>query len=71
MQISNYYHNSFLKKLIVFKVNECKKICVEGLNRQAATLVISINSVISRELMAIIRLNAMNMVISYVAFSHG
>ena len=35
MQIENYYHYSFLQKLIVFTVNEHENICIAGLNRQA------------------------------------
>ena len=35
MQIQNYYHYSFLWKLIVFTVNEHKNICIAGLNRRA------------------------------------
>jgi hypothetical protein len=32
MQIQNYYHYSFLWKLIVFTVNEHENICIAGLN---------------------------------------
>jgi hypothetical protein len=35
MQIQNYYHYSFLWKLIVFTVNEHENICIAGLNRRA------------------------------------
>jgi hypothetical protein len=33
MQIQNYYHHSFLQKLIVFTVNDHENICLAGLNR--------------------------------------
>ena len=35
MQMSNYYHYSFLQILIVFTVNEHENICIVGLNRRA------------------------------------
>ena len=35
MQIFNYYHYSFLQKLIVSTVNEQENICIAGLNLQA------------------------------------
>ena len=35
MQIQNYYHHSFLWKLIVFTVNEHENICIVGLNHRA------------------------------------
>ena len=34
MQISSYYHCSFLQKLIVFAVNEYENICTVGLNHR-------------------------------------
>ena len=41
MQISNYYHYSFLKKLIVFTVNEHSNICIAGLIVRLATLLVA------------------------------
>jgi hypothetical protein len=43
MQIQNYYHYSFLWKLIVFTVNEHKNICIGELNSRAGHAIVFVN----------------------------
>ena len=42
---ANYYHYSFLQKLIVFTVIEYENICIAGLNRRARYWELSIYTV--------------------------